>query len=123
MKLTKEEAIKRHRLMWNWIAEETLRRKKCVDTIDAFKHFGWRDGYQIYHCWCCAYDRHHGNDCSRCPIKWPSKTNILQCIDYYPGLQGKGINNIWRRAVDNNDWRKAAYYAFYISMLPENPDA
>lgn len=36
MKLTKEEAIERHRLMWNWIAEETLHKQKCFDKLDAF---------------------------------------------------------------------------------------
>ena len=44
MILTKEEAIRRHRMMWEWIGYETLKRKECVDKRDAFKHFGWPYG-------------------------------------------------------------------------------
>ena len=28
IELTKEEAIHRHRMLWNWIADETLRQKR-----------------------------------------------------------------------------------------------
>lgn len=30
MKLTREQAIKEHRKMWRWIAEETENRRYCV---------------------------------------------------------------------------------------------
>lgn len=121
MQLTKEEAIKRHRLMWKWIADETLSKKKCTDKLDAFKHFGWRRIIEN-DCWCCEYDKKYHDNCSACPIKWPSKTIGKPCIDFCFG-RGLGIYDIWSRATENNDWRKAAYYALLISMLPENPDA
>lgn len=121
MKLTKKEAIKRHRLMWEWIAEETLSRQKCFDKLDAFKHFGWKSICEHSYCWCCKYDDEHGHNCRTCPIKWPSKNSLFACIKYDSNFE-RGIFDIWCRAVESNDWRKAAYYAFYISMLPERKD-
>ena len=44
--LTREEAIRRHRLMWNWIADETEKIGEPIDKSDAFKHFGW-DGSKV----------------------------------------------------------------------------
>lgn len=40
--LTREEAIRRHRLMWNWIANEAERTHKPVTKMDAFDHFARR---------------------------------------------------------------------------------
>ena len=37
--LTKEEAIRRHRMMWEWIADETLKRKECVTETEALDFF------------------------------------------------------------------------------------
>lgn len=40
-KLTKGEAIRRHRLMWNYIADESARTRTRINKVDALYHFGW----------------------------------------------------------------------------------
>ena len=125
MKLTKEEAIRRHRMMWEWIANETLKKHECVDKKEAFEHFGW-SRITISHCWCCEYTNSADEDgsCGHCPVIWPSKASWMQCMDYENAtpFDGKGIYVAWAHALAKNDWRTAAYYALYISMLPERKD-
>lgn len=125
MKLTKEEAIRRHRMMWEWIGDETLRTHKCVDKIDAFKHFGWLSEYVESWCWCCKYtcETDTSGGCNHCPIEWTSKTDHVQCVRFEKNeYVHNGLFSIWCRAAKNKDWRTAAYYALYISMLPERKD-
>ena len=43
MGLTKSEAIANHRKMWNWIADETMKRKCKVEKWDYFKAHGITD--------------------------------------------------------------------------------
>lgn len=38
--LTREQTIAEHRKMWNWIAEECLRRKEKVEKADYFIYSG-----------------------------------------------------------------------------------
>lgn len=128
MALTKEEAIRRHRMMWEWIGNETLRRRKRVERFEAFYHFGWKmPDYSERsilidpNCWACRYAK--GN-CYRCPIKWPGLGNrFSSCsrmeIDALEWQYSDGLFIRWMKAKDKNDWRTAAYYALYISMLPE----
>ena len=124
MKLTKEEAIRRHRMMWEWIADETLKRKECVDKFDAFEHFGCDPCPVLSNCWCCEYCREVNTDggCNHCPIIWPSHMGTMQCMDYYAPFSKNGLFVIWAIYVNRKDWRTAAYYALYISMLPERKD-
>ena len=115
IKLTKEEAIHRHYMMWEWIANETLLRHECVDKLDAFRHFGW-DTFDAKCCnWCCEYCYF---DCDKCLIQWP----ILK--GPFPSCGCRSFNDDglllrWIDCVYKYDWRTAAYYALYISMLPE----
>ena len=110
--LTKEEAIRRHRMMWEWIGDETLKRKECVTETEALDFLGWNPRTIFSHEWCCEYA--HGV-CYHCPIAWPAKDINVACISYY----GNGLYDLWCKSVERDDWRTAAYYALYISMLPE----
>ena len=107
--ITKEEAIRNHRLMWNWIADESLRQKRCVDKDEAFKHFGWGEtlAYNSY-CWCCAYAH---NYCDKCLIEWG---NCLKCAG--------SIYDYWVMFKDYNDYIKAAEVAKQIANLPVRED-
>ena len=58
--LTREEAIRRHRLMWNWLADETEKIGELITKKDAFKHFGWDRSKVLASCWCAA-SGHIGN--------------------------------------------------------------
>lgn len=119
MNLTKEEAIRRHRMMWEWIANETIKRHECVSKLDAFRHFGWNAYEAALSCWCCEYTK---ITCTECPISWPDvkgKYSSCTTIEIDKNNWTYGLFVRWSNAVHSNDWRTAAYYALYISMLPE----
>lgn len=91
--------------------------------IDAFKHFGWHIPLMGPIRWACMYDAMtHDYDCSHCVLKWPSKVKACACLDCNKHEDDKGIYSQYLDAVYYNDWRKAAYFAKYISMLPENSE-
>ena len=115
--LTKEEAIKRHRMMWNWIAHETLRREKRVSKPEAIKHFGWSTKNMRSVCWCCTY-AHSDDDfsCEKCPIQWPE--GLCTSSIKGRGLYGKWCDTIWHK----DDYKQAAEYAYEIANLPERKD-
>lgn len=94
--LTREEAIRRHRLMQNWIADEAERTHKPVTKMDAFDHFGW-DQNILSKCWCCEYTHEEvfrrrelfgkKKMCEFCPLDWslgnedPVKARCMGYID------------------------------------------
>lgn len=106
--LTKEEAIKRHRMMWNWIAYETLRREEFVTKAAAIEHFGWDESKMRGKCWCCTYGREDGT-CEKCPIQWP-------------GSKCYGLYDDWCYLGRCSDYKKAAELAYRIANLPERED-
>ena len=112
--LTKEEAVKRHRMMWNWIAYETLKRKRRVYKSEAVKHFGWNPCMMVADCWCCTYD-HKDNQlsCKNCPVVWPSE-HCMNCT-------GGGLFKKWSLTAPI-DYEKAADLAYQIANLPERED-
>lgn len=123
--VSKEKAITNHRMMWNWIADETLKRKYCVSKEDAFEHFKW-DWDKIWiGCWCCHYaiiERNKNiydigvSTCEYCPLKW----NHNRCN--YDGEFFKGLYSKWYIATINNNYKKAAKIARKIANLAERKD-
>lgn len=116
-KLTKEEAVKRHRMMWNWIAYETLRRKEFVTKQEAVEHFGWNESKMRSGCWCCTYayeDKDWG--CNKCPIQWPEG----RCYGLPNGIFG--LYDIWRAIKWTPNYKEAADLAYRIANLPERED-
>lgn len=111
--LTKEEAIKRHRMMWNWIAYETLRREKMVGKKEAFEKFGWTYNPTATNCWCCEYVKDNHDGCESCPVQWVY-TSI--CCDM------NSLYSNWNLSSQIGDYKKAAEYAFQIANLPERED-
>lgn len=103
-KLTKEEAIKRHRMMWNWIGDETLRLKQKVYKHSAMGYFHW-ESIELS-CWCCEYDSQFAKEaCTNCPVHWPGGRD--RCCELY---------NRWCHTFD---YKKAADLAYQIANLPE----
>lgn len=127
MELSKEEAVRRHRLMWNWIAEETLKQKRCVDKEEAFEHFGWGSDIDC-NCWCCEYASSisYIGKCNRCPLVWKiNGEERAYCCDVYPiaGSQSRhGWYWLWRDAYLRSEYERASYYARRIAKLPERKD-
>lgn len=102
----REYAIKMHRKMWLWIAEQyrtdsaiakelwydvaLLKRKFVAD-------FESRNVRVSHNCYCCQYNEEHehwpGCLCSSCPMKWPSVATDYMCENYQDddgeGLYGK----------------------------------
>lgn len=118
MTLTKKEAIRRHRLMWNWIAQMSIQEQRCVSEFEAFKHFGWSLDTRSL-CWCCEYSLMDGlfnsTRCSFCPIEWGKEAfgRRIVCLDE----NSLFIN--WLVADQRNDYVKFAKYAYQIAELPE----
>lgn len=109
MILTKNLAIWLHRKLWNWIADETRRKKRKVDK-DEYPLF------KIFHitsyCWCCEYARRKNKivRCKECPIDWGYRNAGETCIR---NLYGK-----WRE-TDKADFIRASILAKMIAELPE----
>lgn len=90
----KEEAIRRHRLMWNWIADEAERTHKPVTKMDAFDHFGWDQNIRSK-CWCCEYAHEEVlrrdlfgkmGMCEFCPLDWSQGNEDAvkaRCVGYF----------------------------------------
>lgn len=121
MKLTREEAIENHRKMWNWIADETEKRKRKVKKIEYF--YEHMLDFCFVNCYCCQYV--YGDDgdyavlftkCDLCPIEWGVKTN--DCICDESCLNGESLFCKFVNTY-SDDYKNAAKYAREIANLPE----
>lgn len=112
MKLTKEEAIRRHRLMWNWIADETEKQERIITKEDAFEHFNWSE--ISMNCWCCEYDDLHRDGCHSCPIYWKGGHTIVA-----PCCNKETAFSKWVDARVTDNIIDAVKYAREIANLPE----
>lgn len=82
--MTREEAIKKHRELWHWIAEEHRRRKDCcvlnAENPDVANEKPFND------CWLCEYTRQFGKlfrNCRNvCPINWGADTCMSEGSPY-----------------------------------------
>ena len=121
--LTKEEAVRRHRKLWNKIAE------LCTGGFSVFEiksmalnALGYHDTfyYPTNRCWACEYaiynaihlHRTNKGICCFCPLKW--KTEL--CHD-----EG-GEYDMWDRYMRDGNYEKAAEMARVIANLPEKED-
>ena len=114
MKLTREEAIRKHRELWNWIADETERQQDFVSK-EEYYYEPPEVTRPLNLCFCCQYVAERSNynlsDClALCPIKWKGGHCERSGSEYRE----------WRRA---EDWLEAAKYARIIANLPERSDA
>lgn len=127
---TKEECVRRHRLLWNYVADQILEQGTVPWNYKrkAFEHFGWSVpiGSIFSYCWGCYYNRmkrfemvddpkhineSEVNDCPYCLFNWTSDGNNF-CGQH---------NTLFDRfkysmAVDN--WENAARIAREIANTP-----
>lgn len=105
MNLSREQAISRHRKMWNWIADETKRLKRKIKKYEYFKVMEI-DDIPDSKCYCCEFLLNHPNCCANnCIIDWGKNSG---CIGSYYGK--------W---IYTDDWQEAARLARIIANLPE----
>lgn len=122
-KLTKQEAIEKHRMMWLWIADKTLKRKKNVCRFDYFREMGiglWEDR-PFLSSYCCEYDNQRKLEvgyriCAHCPLDWGSKVDSCMCMDKYEIDDNNGLLQKW---IKEKDYKKCAELAREIANLPE----
>lgn len=129
MNLTREQAIIEHRKMWNWIAEECLKRKKKVLKADYLFNENKRY-YPPLHCYCCGYAMQHVKDyddgypqrCRYCPIDWGSNgIRKFTCIEIFNNSNGLIREGLYRKyeLLNDNNYKVAASLAKQIAELPE----
>ena len=132
--LTKEECVHRHRMLWNYIADQIEKREEVIYGYkqEAFAHFGWSlyVGRVFSYCWACYYHsmkflemvdcpkyvrETEAHDCPYCLFDWTSdKTN-------YCG----SLHTLFDQFVDSkldNNWEEAAIIARKIANMPVRED-
>ena len=117
--LRREEAIKKHRAMWNWIAEQIVNDEHTMDIANLklmYLHMKGDDKREMYmhnNCYLCEYTN---VNCRRCPLSWPSDVYDYMC-EY--GYFGEGL---YLRCLDlsgSDEWKLQAELAYEIANLPE----
>lgn len=137
--LTREEAIRRHRLMWNWMADES-EQKHFNMKENAFKHFGWSISEALSRCWCCEWvfnEWEHSKDfpnnrrfpcCDGCPLDWSNGQNEVVKADCEKiitrdGCTRPGLYKEWylENCVEKN-LDESSKLARIIANLPEKKE-
>lgn len=122
-KLSKEEAVRRHRELWNKIAELCTGKFRDYEIKHvALEALGYVNPIEFPDkmCWACEYAinnaiyLHRTNEdvCCSCPIKWETAS----CYD-----KG-GEYDMWTRYMRDGNYEKAAEMAKVIANLPEKED-
>lgn len=96
--MTREEAVRKHRKMWSYMAKTPRESKE-----EYLKEFD-PEAELLCDCYLCEYT---GQICSECPLKWGTE----KC---YQGLYDK-----WQNAMIDKDYARAAELARQIAELPE----
>lgn len=115
-KWTREEAVKKHRELWNEIAN-ILSGMETRDITDwilkrvALENLGEKE-MPLNNCYCCEYVQpyDHGNSCDTCPVKWGCSGEF--CCD--DSEFGDFKEALWFREYD-----LAREIALGIANLPE----
>lgn len=107
--MTRDEAVKKHRAMWGWIAEQIESRKR-VRCIPNLKHeFCQNNGDDPeLGCYCCEYANERSGGCGACPLEWPGGG----CAD----------GGLYIDVVDADNWKVQARIARRIAELPERDE-
>lgn len=115
-KLTREEAIRLHRAMWNWIAD-VIEREQCVQDIDFLKCKFTREITPcqsiICNCYCCEFACKNDivDDCTLCPLDWGT--------DHEDDFPCETDDGLWVQCRNCTDWKEQAALAHKIANLPE----
>lgn len=119
--MSKKEAVAAHRKMWNWIADETLKRRCCVHKSEYFNFSGYKGVIPFSSCFCCQYNKERQGGgtvpCIECPIVFnPLSKTPINCVSSESSFKR------WGDALRDGRWNLAAKYAREIAELPERVD-
>ena len=100
MKISKKEAVRKHRMMWNWIADQYQygSTKSVLELKQEFTRVN-DPGVKIPSgCYCCMYAGERSDfftpisvnqclyNCERCPLEWPASDDTKELMCYGLGL-------------------------------------
>ena len=117
--MLREEAIKKHRAMWNWIAQEIVNHEHTMNIATLKSIFIERqddDRQKMYmhnNCYLCNYT---DVNCNECPLLWPSDACDYLC-EY--GYFGEGLYSRCLNLMNSGKWKLQAELAYEIANLPE----
>lgn len=115
--MTREEAIKKHRELWHWIAEEHRKRKSVWVYKNENPEIAEKKPLNM--CWLCEYTKQFDKvfpkqECDFCPIKWGENSN--SCVNVESPFLA------WINPCRFN-YEDMARLADTIAELPEKEDA
>lgn len=124
--MTIQEMISNHRDLWNWVADETEKQKRCVTKDEYFFEFGPMFDLEPVLCDCYACEvalretrRTLNNptaltvDCDYCPFIW---TDESDCVVPYCSSIGAFYER-WLYSVSHFDHINAVRYARMIADM------
>ena len=131
MALTKEQAIKEHRKMWNWIADQY--KNRCINYIYEVEQryidecTNYSSDEIASNSFCCEYsDQNDVSDsCDSCPLAWDKITGFCACLQTdklnedgdFAGLYQKVTDETWDSS--EIDFDKVYKLCKQIASLPE----
>ena len=127
--LTKKEAIRQHRKMWNWIAKQSLKRKWKTTKSDYLCEKIRNNSFERrlrHYCFCCEYATQAYLDkqlpvgesgCCFCPINWGGEAKEYMCENKIEN-DNTNLFALWD-ALPLNNYKGAAKLAQQIALLPE----
>ena len=115
--MEKYEAVRKHREMWNAIADKIEARKHGVEIYKEKCRITGRG--VLSGCFCCEFARTEYDvpNCDICPVIWPSDSDKFMCEN---ASNERNRDGLYQKCVDSaNDWGKQAQLARQIAGLPE----
>ena len=132
MKLTKEQAVSEFRKMWNWIADETERRKGVVFKEEYFVEHGMDPEDVANECYLCEYDVQGDAEqqaCYFCPIDFGEMEEYDEngyqhtpCIDALTSPFKKWCKQNTYCMCKKDGYDELAKYAREVANLPEREE-
>lgn len=130
--LTKDEAVKLHRKMWRWIAEETEKQGRKVLKMEYFKSMEVDENdIPFEECYCCEFvsqlREHTSRCCESCPLDWGTGYGYMtgykeSGCTYVIYAELKHVDGYFCRWADAKAPEKAAKLARIIAELPEKEE-
>lgn len=117
--MTKQEAIEKHRALWEWLTKENKKRYEnneyLAKKLDYFRKHKISHADRPHHlCYACQYAIEQADElhkCAYCPLDWPDGG----CLSY----DRNGLYHQYVLAIENDDSISAINIAHKIANLPE----